>query len=267
MISVRGYHQTGPAYQRRHAVAAFPIGVLLAAERRCATVWPSKGLGTVVGGVDHDGVVGDAEIVELLEKLTDLAIVLHHAVRVDAQPSLALRLWSEAGPDVHAGRVEPGEERLLVSVGAVDEVERRCQELLIHRLHALLGKRAGVGAALSAPLAETRIFARGLGEGGRAPQDAARTEAQLELQILRIVRVLGLVLGIEVIEKAVELIEAMDRRQKLVDGRPGGSCQIARSRNPEPLQELRQRRVLPSVGRPAIRLTDRPARYGLDTGR
>ena len=83
-------HQAGPAYHRRHAVAAFPVGVLLAAERRGAAVGPGERLGAVVGGVDHDGVVGDAEIVELLQELADLPVMLHHAVRIDAEPGLAL---------------------------------------------------------------------------------------------------------------------------------------------------------------------------------
>ena len=114
LISVCGWHQTGPAHHRRHAIAALPVGVLLAAERRGAAVGPSECLGAVVGRVDHDRVVGDAEIVELLQKLADLAVMLHHAVGIDAEPGLSLRLRLEPGPDVHAGRIEPGEERLLV---------------------------------------------------------------------------------------------------------------------------------------------------------
>ena len=113
-------------------------------------------------------------------------------------------------------RIEPREERLLVPVRAVDEVERRCEKLLVHRLHAFLGKRAGVVAALLAPLAETRILARRIGDGRRASQDAARTEAQLELHVLWIVGVLRLVLGVQVVEIAEELIETMNGRQKLV---------------------------------------------------
>ena len=38
---------------------------------------------------------------------------LHHAVGIDAKPGLALRLGLEPRPDVHAGRIEPGKERLL----------------------------------------------------------------------------------------------------------------------------------------------------------
>ena len=91
MISVPGLHQAGPAHHRRHAIAALPVGVLLAAERRRAAVRPAHDLGAVVGGVDHDGVVGDLEVVELLQELADLAVMLDHAVGIDAEAGLADR--------------------------------------------------------------------------------------------------------------------------------------------------------------------------------
>ena len=117
---------------------------------------------------------------------------------------------------MHAGGIEPGEKWFLVPVRSIDKVERGGEKFLVHCLHALLGKRAGIGAALLAPLAETRIFARRIRDGRRAAQNAARTETQLELSILRIVRVLGLVLGIQMIEIAEELVKTVDRRQKLI---------------------------------------------------
>ncbi len=46
--------------------------------------------------------------------------------------------------------------------------------------------------------------------------DAARTKLLLELGILRIVRVFGLFLGVEVIQVAEKLVEAVIRRQHLV---------------------------------------------------
>ena len=107
-----GLDHAGPADHRRHAVAAFPVGVLLAAERRGAAVGPGERLGAVVGRVHDDRVVGDAELVELGQQLADHAVVLDHAVGVDAEPGLALGLRLEVGPDVHPGRVVPDEERL-----------------------------------------------------------------------------------------------------------------------------------------------------------
>ncbi len=162
-----GRHLAGPAHHRRNAIAAFPIGVLLAAERRGAAVGPGEGLGAVVGGVDDDRVIGDAEIVELLQDLADLSVVLHHAVRIEAEPGLALRLRLEPGPDVHAAWIEPDEEWLLVPVGPVDEIDRGLEKLPVDRLHALLGERAGILAFLFAPWTETRIVARRVGRRSR----------------------------------------------------------------------------------------------------
>ena len=71
------------------------------------------------------------------------------------------------GPDVHAGRIEPHKERLAVADGAVDEFRRGLEELLVDRLHALLGERPGVLAFLLAPGAEARIVTRRVGGGRR----------------------------------------------------------------------------------------------------
>ena len=79
-----GLDDAGPAHDARHAPAAFPVGVLLAAERRRAAVRPRQHFGAVVGGEDDDGVVGDAEVVELLEKLADVAVEFDHAVGIEA---------------------------------------------------------------------------------------------------------------------------------------------------------------------------------------
>ena len=55
--------------------------------------WRRIHVRTVVGRVDHDGVIGDAEVVERLEQLADVAVVLEHAVEVlaDAAPALIRR--------------------------------------------------------------------------------------------------------------------------------------------------------------------------------
>src|SRR6478609_7365273 len=56
-LGVRCY-QAGLAHQRRHAIAAFPVGLLLAGEWRGAAVRPGERLGAVVGRVDDDSIVG-----------------------------------------------------------------------------------------------------------------------------------------------------------------------------------------------------------------
>jgi hypothetical protein len=130
-----------------------------------------------------------------------VAVVLDHAVGIDAETGLALRLGLEVRPDVHARGVPPHEERLAVLVRLIDEPEGPGRDLLVDRLHALLGERAGV---LDPPVR-------------KAVDDAAGAEPLLEVGVLRIVRVLRLLLGIQVVEVAEELVEAVRARKVLVE--------------------------------------------------
>ena len=117
---------------------------------------------------------------------------------------------------MHPGRVVPDEERLVGLVRLVDEAFRGGQELAVDRLHPLGGERAGVLALLLAPGAEARVLAGLVEGGGVAVQHAARAELALEARVGRVVDVLRLLLGVEVVEVAEELVEAVHRRQVLV---------------------------------------------------
>ena len=77
---------------------------------------------------------------------------------------------------------------------------RRCRHFLIHRLHTLLRERAGV----------FDLAAR------ETVDHPARAEFLLEVGVLRIIEVLWFFLGVQVIEIAEELIEAMIGRQGVV---------------------------------------------------
>ena len=77
--------------------------------------------------------------------------MFHHAVRIDAKTGPALGFELETSPDMHAARIEPHEKRLVVAIGAIDEVNRRIEELFVDRLHAFFGERPGVLAFLLAP--------------------------------------------------------------------------------------------------------------------
>ena len=112
LMIVPGLMTPGQRTIERHAEAALPGRALLAVERRDAAVRPGHRLGAVVGAVDDDGVVGDAEVVELLQQRADHVVVLHHAVGIEADAGAAVGLLLQMGPDVHARGVEPDEERL-----------------------------------------------------------------------------------------------------------------------------------------------------------
>ena len=106
-----GLDDAGPADQARNAEGALPVGRLLALEGRGAAVRPGNPFGAIVGRVDDDGVVGGAEIVEQLQQLADVAVRLHHAVGIEAEAGLALRLLLQMREDVHARGVEIAEPR------------------------------------------------------------------------------------------------------------------------------------------------------------
>ena len=185
-------------------------------ERRRAAVRPGHHLRAVVAGVHDDGVVRDAEVVELLEQLADLAVVLDHAVRIEAQAGFALGLLLQARPDVHARGIPPDEKRLVGLVSLVDELKRPLGDLLVDRLHPPFGERAGVLDFLLADLAVMRIDGRIVHVRGPGMKHAARPEFTLELGQLRIVGVLRLLLRVEVVEVPEKLVEAMHRGHELV---------------------------------------------------
>ena len=195
----------GQRTKHGHAVGAFPVRVLLAAERRGAGVGPGVVVRAVVGGILDDGVVGEPEVVDQLEQFADLHVVLDHAVAVFVLPGDAAVLRLHMGAEVHARGVPPAEERLPGFGLARDEVLGGGDRFVVDGLHALLGQRAGVLDGLAA-------LAVGL-----ALEHAARAEFLPELPgSLRIVHVLRLLLGVEVIEAAEELVEAVHRGQMLV---------------------------------------------------
>ena len=119
----------------------------------------------VVGAVDDDGVVGDAQLVQLIEQGAHDVVVVDHGVVVGGlpPPGLAQALRLGVGAEVHVGRVEPDEERRVRVHLAADEILRRGRNLVVDRLHPLLRQRAGV----LDPLRAVRV--------GPGVDDAART--------------------------------------------------------------------------------------------
>jgi hypothetical protein len=91
--------------------------------------------------------------------------------------------------------------------GQLDDVDRRLGDLVVDGLHALLGQRTGVVDPLRPVAVRPRV------------EDAAAAEAPPELGEIggrRVVRQLGFLLSVQVVEVAEELVEAVVRRQVLV---------------------------------------------------
>src|ERR1700761_1597230 len=95
--------------------------------------------------------------------------------------------------DVHPGGIEPDEERPIGPGLTADEVLRRPQELLIHGGHAC-------------DIQWTGVFDLAV---GRRLDDAARPILLPESRVLRIEIAFRLLFGVEMIEIAEELVEAV----------------------------------------------------------
>src|SRR4051812_35342374 len=120
---------------------------------------------------------------------------------------------------MHVRGVDPREPRPAGVVLATDEVFSSSDEFVVARFHALLRQWSGVLDALLADPTPTRLLRRIVLLGGPAVQHAARTEALAEVRKVlgrRVIGQLRLLLGIEVIQVAKELVEAMDRWQELI---------------------------------------------------
>src|SRR6266542_829004 len=133
-----------------------------------------------------------------------MPVVFHHAVRLDAETGLSFGLFLEVCPNVHPASVEPAKERLAVFFGFLNEVYRAREELLVDSLHALLGERTSILNFLSAV---------GVRKG---MNHTPGTELLPERGVLRIVHVLRLLLCVQVVEVAEELVEAVVRGQVLI---------------------------------------------------
>ena len=131
-------------------------------------------------------------------------VVLDHAVRVLVLAGDAAQLILNMGPEVHARAVPPDVERFSCLVCLVNKAERRGNCLVIDGLHSLLGKRASVDNFLLAAPQRPRM------------DHPARAKPFLKLRVFRVVLVFGLLLCIEVVKIAEELVESMVGRQMLV---------------------------------------------------
>src|SRR4029077_7697294 len=139
-----------PADEAGHTPATFPVGVLLTAERAGGAVRPRIVLGAVVGGVHNDGVVGDTQLIELGENLTDLLVMNDHPVAVGILAAPAEVLFCDVGPKVHRRGIVPEEEGLLCLGLFFHPFDGAVGDLLVDGFHALLSERTGVLDRLSA---------------------------------------------------------------------------------------------------------------------
>ena len=170
----------------------------------------------IVRGVDHDGVVTDAEIVDSLENRSDRRVVLDHAVGVFGPGRQSGRAAMDSAymrAEVHPGRIEPAEEWRVGLRLTLHEIDGGSRCFVVDRFHPFLGERAGVLDGLLADLAPARMFGRIVAIRRLATQHAPWADRLPERGIVRIKAVLRIFFGVEVVEIAEEFVEAMDGRQ------------------------------------------------------
>jgi hypothetical protein len=120
---------------------------------------------------------------------------------------------------VASGRVVPEEERGVRCHGAVDEVQRSPNDLGIDVFHVGLGRRVharvrrqrtAISDRLLAHPAPARMLSGVIDVSRLGVQNVPRSEALMKSGILRILVVVGLLHGVEVVQDAVKLVEAVD---------------------------------------------------------
>jgi xanthosine utilization system XapX-like protein len=111
----------------------------------------------------------------------------------------------------------PEEERRVARVRSVDQPQRARQQILLDGLHPLAGQRPGVDDRLLSDATEARVLGVVVDVAGLTVEHPAWSEQFLEDRaVLGVVGLLGFLLGVEVIEVAVELVKPMDCREELV---------------------------------------------------
>ena len=203
----------GPAHETRNAPRAFPVCVLLAAEWCVGAIGPSVVLRPVVGGIHDDGVIGNAQLIDLIQHLSDLLVVGYHPIAVVILSTLATVLVGEMSSYVHRRRVVPEEERLLGLDLLLHPADSVRGDFLINSFHPLPGERTAVLDNLFAYFAKAGINSRIILVRCKAMEHAARAEMLPECRVLGIVRQFRFLFSVQVIEVPEELVKSVHGRQ------------------------------------------------------
>ena len=221
-----------PTHHGGHPVGAFPVGVLFISKGRHTGVGPGVHVGTVIGAVHDNGVVGHTQFIQFVEHRTHVFVVFDHGVMIHALPASGLPqdLRGDMGTEVHMRKIHPDEDRLAGLVLLFNEACCPGGDVPVHGLHALFGQRAGIFDFLAAI------------RQGVAVDHASRTEFLAKLRLFRIVPVFRLFFCVQVVEVPVKLIKTVVRGQHLIfvaqvilAELPGGIAQR--------LEQLRNRRI------------------------
>src|SRR5262245_29495074 len=177
--------ETQPAWMRpgqriMHGTRNAPSQLVyfFAAERRRAGVWPGALLGCVVGAVKHARVIRDAKMgIQRLKDGSNRRGVLDHPIIVFRS---GRQYRTHMRDEMHAGGVEPAEKGGIGCHLSANEIDCGGRCLVVDRLHALFGERAGILDCLFADPPPARLLSRIVVVGGLAAQYAAGSKPLAE---------------------------------------------------------------------------------------
>ena len=155
----------------------------------------------VICGIHHDGVVSDAQFIEVIEQLTHHHVVANHGVVIETLTGEAALIVRGVGKEVHPCRVVPDKEWLALINSTSHEVESGQLELAINGFHSLSRQRSRVD----------NVTVR------KAMNNATwREELYEQFVIVWVVGVLWLFFCVQVIQIAKKFVKAMIGREELV---------------------------------------------------
>ena len=157
----------------------------------------------------YDGIVGDPKIIQQFQQLANMHVVLDHSIGI-LIITLMPPVFFHVGAEVHACAIPPAEEWFAGFNLFGDELFGGSQAFIIDGFHPFFGQ----GTCILNTLAALAI--------GPAMDHAARTEAFFKcfaighFQIARIVFILRLFFGVQVVEVTKEFIKSMHGGKMLV---------------------------------------------------
>src|SRR5581483_7382208 len=129
-----GLDLAGPADEERRADAAFGGGEVRTVEEAAGAATREMILGAVIAAEDDDGVLADAELIDLVEQHAEIVIEHQQAVAPFAVLALPLEFGTGDHRKVHHRMIEVEEERLLLLHRAFHEGGAALQVLEVHVL-------------------------------------------------------------------------------------------------------------------------------------
>src|SRR6516225_619632 len=138
----------GPAQDARHAETTLQNRSFGLSERSLPAIGPSKHFCTIIRCEHHTRILFFSTVLQFVQHDANVVIQLSHT-RFFFGPAVLsgpqrFILRGEVRHDVHARRIKPDKERLVVALGLVDEFDSQVTNLVIHSLHALGIQRTGV---------------------------------------------------------------------------------------------------------------------------